>query len=69
MKTEFLDELYRYKVKAEQELESIENESNNPIPTDTADLICQSIDLRRKNVQSLVNRYDILIKKYLAIHN
>lgn len=68
MKIEFLDILYRWKVEAEQELEKLQEENNNPLPSKEADLLIKIRNIKIKNAEGLVNRYKATIKAYIAHH-
>ena len=66
---EFLDTLYRWKVEAEQELEKLEERSNDPLPTDEADWLIKIRKIEIENAKGLVNRYRTAIQSYMSHHN
>ena len=66
---EFLDTLYRWKVEAEQQLETLQEKKRDPLPADEADWLIKIRNLEIKNAEGLVNRYKSVIQSYMSYHN
>ncbi len=66
---EYLDELYRCKVKAEIKLDELEDREDDPTPAGDNGLTIQKRRLEISNEKETVNRYNNLIRSYIATHN
>ena len=66
---EFLNSLYRWKVEAEQELEKLQEPIEHELSVDDAEWVIKIRDLKIRNAEGLVNRYQTAIQSYLIHHN
>lgn len=69
LQIEFLNQLYRYKVEAQQNLEKLqEKDRTNRVEKD-ADWMMKIDDMEINHAQEVINRYANLIHIYLIIHS
>jgi hypothetical protein len=69
LEIEFLNQLYRYKVEAEQNLEKLEQEDHSARTVEDAEWTKIIDEMKINHAQEVVNRYTNLINYYLTIHS